>query len=674
MPDDSEKEFLLGIFVFETRQMIEQLEQMVLNGEEESGFTSSIDEIFRIMHTIKGSAAMMSFENLSELAHSLEDLFAFLRESKSVCPDYATLSDLLFEAIDFIKKEITKIENGQKADGESGLLIQKIKAYLEPLHSLTPPANPTSQSIQAPRKLPAALNLENLGQSSKKNKFKAIVFFEEDCQMENIRAFSIINDLKEKADIVCFIPEDIIDNPESEEIIRREGFQVYFSTDLDESMTGKFFAHVPLVKNLQLSEISPELIASKESRKSEIKPPHKAQDQETAMENINAATKQNFINMNVAKLDLLLDLVGELVISEAQVTRNPDLDGLQLDNFSKAARHLQKISNEIQDLVMTMRLVPLAPVFQKMHRLTRDLSRKLGKEVRFEVIGEETEVDKSISEYISDPLIHLIRNALDHGIELPGERVAKGKPEKGLISLEAKNEGGDVWIVIKDDGAGLDRDKILKKACDKRLVTRGENEFTDQEIFSFIFLPGFSTKETVTEYSGRGVGMDVVKRNIEKIRGSILVDSAPGKGTTIIIRIPLTLAIINGMNITVGVSKYTIPITSIVESLKVNEGDVTKDEKGEEFVFIREQSYPIIRLHRFYKVKTDITQVSQGIVMIVQDESKQFCLFADSILGEQQVVVKPLPKYIEYVKGISGCTLLGDGSISLVLNVEAMLD
>lgn len=673
MPDDSEKEFLLGIFVFETRQMIEQLEQMVLNGEEASGFTSSIDEIFRIMHTIKGSAAMMFFENLSELAHSLEDLFAFLRESKSVCPDYAALSDLLFEAIDFIKKEITKIENGQKADGESGLLIQKIKAYLDPLHPLVPHENPISQHIQSPRKPLVPLNLENLGQSNKKNKFKAVVFFEEDCQMENLRAFSIINDLKEKADIVCFIPEDIIDNPENEEIIRREGFQVYFSTDLDESMTREFFAHVPLVKNLQLSEIYPELIDSKESGKSEIKP-NKAQDPETAMENINTATKQNFINMNVAKLDLLLDLVGELVISEAQVTRNPDLDGLQLDNFSKAARHLQKISNEIQDLVMTMRLVSLAPVFQKMHRLTRDLSRKLGKEVHFEVIGEETEVDKSISEYISDPLIHLIRNALDHGIESPSERVAKGKPEKGLISLEAKNEGGDVWIVIKDDGAGLDRDKIFKKACDKRLVTKGENEFTDQEIFSFIFLPGFSTKETVTEYSGRGVGMDVVKRNIEKIRGSILVDSAPGKGTTITIRIPLTLAIINGMNISVGVSKYTIPITSIVESLKVNEADVTKDEMGEEIVFIREQSYPIIRLHRFYKVKTDITRVSQGIVMIVQDESKQFCLFADSILGEQQVVIKPLPKYIEYVKGISGCTLLGDGSISLVLNVEAMLN
>ncbi len=673
MPDDSEKDFLLGLFIFETRQMIEQLEQMVLNGEETSGFTSSIDEIFRIMHTIKGSAAMMFFENISELAHSVEDLFAFLRESKAACSDYAALSDLLFEAIDFIKKEITKIENGQKADGESGLLIQKIKAYLDPLHQLAPLDNPTHHHIQSSRKSQARLNLENLGQSNKKNKFKAVIVFEENCQMENIRAFSIINDLKEIADSVCFIPEDIIDNPESEEIIRQEGFQVYFSTDLDESMTRDFFSHVPLVKNLQLSAISPELIDSTGPRKPEIKP-NKAQDAEMAMENINSATKQNFINMSIAKLDLLLDLVGELVISEAQVTRNPDLEGLQLDNFSKAARHLQKISNEIQDLVMTMRLVPLAPVFQKMHRLTRDLSRKLGKEVHFEVIGEETEVDKSISEYISDPLIHLIRNALDHGIESPSERVAKGKPEKGLISLEAKNEGGDVWIIIKDDGAGLDREKILKKACNKRLVTKGENEFTDQEIFSFIFLPGFSTNETVTEYSGRGVGMDVVKRNIEQIRGSILVDSAPGKGTTITLRIPLTLAIINGMNINVGVSKYTIPITSIVESLKVNEADVIKDEKGEETVLIREQRYPIIRLHRFYKVKTDITQISQGIVMIVQNESKQFCLFADSILGEQQVVIKPLPKYIEYVKGISGCTLLGDGSISLVLNVEAMLN
>lgn len=255
-----------------------------------------------------------------------------------------------------------------------------------------------------------------------------------------------------------------------------------------------------------------------------------------------------------------MDMVGELVISEAMVTQNPDLKGLPLDNFNKAARQLQKITSEFQDIVMSIRMVPLAATFQKMNRIVRDMSKKLSKEVKLEIIGEDTEVDKNIIEHISDPLMHIVRNSIDHGLESPEDRKAKGKSEIGTITLEAKNEGGDVFIIINDDGKGLDREKVLARARENGLINRPESDITDKEVFSYIFLPGFSTKSKVTEFSGRGVGMDIVTKNIASVGGNVSIDSIPDAGTTITLKIPLTLAIMDGMTIRVGESTYTIPI------------------------------------------------------------------------------------------------------------------
>ncbi|GAE87690.1 signal transduction histidine kinase CheA [Acetivibrio straminisolvens JCM 21531] len=356
------------------------------------------------------------------------------------------------------------------------------------------------------------------------------------------------------------------------------------------------------------------------------------------------------------------------------VTQNPDLEGLQLDNFHKAARQLNKLTNELQDVVMSIRMVPLSMTFQKMNRIVRDMGKKLNKSIELEIIGEETEVDKNIIERISDPLIHLIRNAVDHGLEDAEERVAKGKPPAGKITLEAKNAGGDVWIFVKDDGRGLNREKILKKARVAGLIHKPENELTDKEIYSFIFTPGFSTKDNVTEFSGRGVGMDIVSNNISMVGGTIFVDSVPDNGTIISIKLPLTLAIINGMSIKVGKSRYTIPTISIKESFKVKNEAIITDSEGNEMIMVRGEVYPIVRLHRFYKIDTAVTDINDGIIVMVENDSKVICIFADELLGEQQVVVKALPKYIKKVKGIGGCTLLGDGSISLILDIAGLVD
>jgi len=308
-----------------------------------------------------------------------------------------------------------------------------------------------------------------------------------------------------------------------------------------------------------------------------------------------------------------------------------------------------------------------------MNRIVRDMSKKLDKSVELEIIGEETEVDKNIIERLTDPLIHLIRNSIDHGIEMADERAAIGKPPTGKLILEAKNAGGEVWIIVKDDGRGLNKEKILERARENGLIFKPESELTDREIYSFIFLPGFSTKDSVTEFSGRGVGMDIVTKNIEMVGGSVHVDSTPGEGTTFSMRFPLTLAIIDGMIIAVGGNKYTIPTVSILESFKVKSEAIFEDEMGNEMIMVRGECYPIVRLHRRFRIDTEITDFSEGIMIMVEGEDKRMCIFADALLGQQQVVVKALPKYIKKVNGIAGCTLLGDGDISLILNIDEII-
>ncbi|MCX8131659.1 MAG: chemotaxis protein CheA [Clostridia bacterium] len=683
MGNSYSREPMLEMFIFETYQLLEQLEQSIINSEKNGGFHSSINEIFRIMHTIKGSSAMMLFNNIAATAHAIEDLFYYLREEKPDKVDYSRLSDIVLEGVDFIKCETAKIDSGLNADGNSEELINVIKAYLTNLRieNNSPSKGNENNNSNSEQKFYISPERTMISTSGTSNKYKAIIFFEDGCEMENIRAFTVVHNLKEIADELQFAPEDIMENDDSIEVIRQEGFKVVFNTGKSFDEVRDILQQTIFLRDLDLVCLEENNTDRPEARvKREInldKPVDefidKDRSKEIQKENTSTSSKQGIISVNITKLDKLMDLVGELVISEAMVTGNPDLKGLQLDNFYKSARQLHKITSELQDIVMSIRMVPLSMTFQKMNRIVRDMSKKLNKDVELEIIGEETEVDKNIIESISDPLMHLIRNSIDHGIESAVDRLEKGKPEAGKVTLEAKSAGGDVWIIVKDDGRGLNKEKILKKALENGLVYKPESELTDREIYSFIFLPGFSTKEKVTEFSGRGVGMDVVTKNIEKVGGTVLVDSKPDTGTTISIKIPLTLAIIDGMTIKVGNSRYTVPMTSIKESMRVTERDVITDPDGNEMILIRGQCHPILRLHEIYKVKTDTLKIHEGIIMMVEDEDKSICIFADELLGEQQVVVKALPSYLKKVGGIAGCTLLGDGSISLILDVVGLM-
>ncbi|MCX7842751.1 MAG: chemotaxis protein CheA [Clostridia bacterium] len=685
------REPMLEMYIFEANQLMEQLEEILLNCEKACGISKdNINEIFRIMHTIKGSSAMMMFSNIASVSHNVEDLFYFIREKYPQHFDCTKICDLIFAAMDFIKRQICLIEAGKPADEDEAPLAERIKEYLEEIkktgHSSGQQecASRFKDKKEEQEAQKFYISKYEANQRPEK-KYSAKIFFADDCQMENIRAFTVVHNLKEHCREICHLPEDLFNNDSSREYIVKNGFTIYMVSDLSYEELLKLLNEALFVKQVELKETeqfdllisepeSESIPADKdnaEKTRTGERKSFEASETEDSARNI----RQNLISVNIQKLDKLMDIVGELVIAESMVTHNPDLEGLQLDNFNKSARQLAKLTDELQDIVMSIRMLPVAATFNKMHRIVRDMSKKLGKEVKLLVAGEETEVDKNIIDHLSDPLMHLVRNAIDHGIETPQQREACGKPREGSILMEARNEGSDVVVTIKDDGKGLDREKILERAVTNGLINKDAG-MTDREIFNLIMLPGFSTKEAVTEFSGRGVGMDVVLKNIEAVGGTVCVDSVKGKGTAITLRIPLTLAIIDGMNIGVGKARYTIPINSIRESFRPVESQLISDPDGNEMIMVRGQCYPIIRLHERFKVETDVKDFTKGILIMAEQEGKTACIFADELLGQQQVVVKALPDYIKRrrdIPGLSGCTLLGDGSISLIIHIGGLL-
>ena len=379
------------------------------------------------------------------------------------------------------------------------------------------------------------------------------------------------------------------------------------------------------------------------------------------------------IRVDTAKLDKLFELVGELITAESMVLGSPDLSGLKLDNFQKSFSGLNKISREIQETAMMIRMIPLEGLFHKMTRLIRDLSRKFDKPVEFRSSGQETEMDKNVIEQVSDPLVHILRNAIDHGLESPAKRAAAGKPPTGTIYLDAKYEGSEIWISVRDDGAGLDRERILMKAVERGLVKGDPSAIPDDEAWKLIFEPGFSTAEVVTEVSGRGVGMDVVKKNLERIRGRVDIKTERGKGTDFILKIPLTMAIIDGITIRSGQNHYSIPLGDILEFFKATPAQITVTEHGEEAVNLRGSILPLIKLGEVFTIPGAALDPTQGIIIVVQSAGRKACLLIDEVVGNQQIVVKSLSEYLGKVEGVSGCSILGDGTVSFIIDTGRLM-
>lgn len=695
---------MLDMFIFETSLLLEQLDEIMIQIEKEKVFThNNINETFRIMHTIKGSASMMGLDNISALAHSVEDLFYAIREGKIEVLDNDLLFDLVFQSLDFIRRDIDELQSRGCISSDYSNFIEGIEEYVSTLE------------LSSSMKSKDNANLESTDEKEvidsnfeyKEDSDVVKIIFEQGCMMENVRAFMLVFELRDYCEFIDFYPKDVETNAESTEYIKSYGFYIQFVAKEDKAIVYKTIEDNLYVKeyiNISKKEIEMKNTSNNDAVENKLKDNNKVSksyqnnytedeiqedvlNEKTDMEKDSLSednehlpiSKQSIMSVNLEKLDLLQNIVGEIVIMESMVVNSVNSTGVDIDNFNKATRQLHKLTDELQDIVMSMRMIQIAGVFQKMHRIVRDMNKKLDKNVELITIGAETEVDKSVIDNLAEPFMHLIRNAMDHAIEPIEERIAKGKEEVGKIVLSAENLGGEAVISISDDGRGIMRDKILAKAKEQGLLKHQSNEYTDDEVNSLIMTPGFSTKESITEFSGRGVGMDIVRKSIEKVGGSIEVKSKQDEGTTFTIKIPLTLSIVEGMKFKVGDSLFTLPISSIRRTFKLTDlNQIITEGNKTELITIYGACIPIIRLHKIYNIQTKVTNLMNGNMIIIENEHKAVCIFVDEIIGNQQVVVKPFPVYFNRFniknKGLSGCTILGDGSISLIIDADSIIE
>lgn len=713
MADEFNTGDMLSVYLFENQQLLENLQNIVMEQKDADGFDEdSINEIFRTMHTIKGSSGIMMFDEITKVSHKLEDVFYFIRESHPTTVPHVELVALVLDVADFIMGEMDKLSDGEDADGDATELVEQLDAFLHKIKGEDPKeAKKSEQPVKDDGPKQFYIAPETGGNS---HFFRIYLTYNPEIQMASMHAYKTVFALKKIAKDILYFPEDILTNEAISEEIIKNGFKILIKTDATEEdireivQPGYDLTKVEVyacsAQEFQLgfeaegSQILIDLDSSVEeiekradakedeaaATKKKIAPgdfviaskePGKAKN--LAKDRPAKKDKAAFISVDIAKMDQLMDLIGELVISQSVVLQNPDLKvpGLNLDNFNKAAGQMKKISTDLQNVIMSMRMVPLTNTFQKMNRIVFEMSRKLGKDVTFEMMGDTTEVDKNIIEHISDPLMHLVRNSMDHGIESNEERQASGKKEKAKVTLSAKTESGKVWISVADNGKGLDRSQIMTKARQQGLLEpgRAESSYSDKEVYQFITLPGFSTNKKVTEFSGRGVGMDVVVSNLQKIGGTLEIDSIPGEGSTMNLKIPLTLAIIDGIVMDVGDSAFVMETGAVREFVHVTENMLIHEPDGTESVMIRGACYPVIRLGDFYELHDYETNVENGMMVLVELEGNVVCLFVDRLVGKQEIVVKPIPEYIKKVKGLSGCTQLGDGSIALILDAAGLM-
>ena len=698
---NAEMEGMLDTYLFETNGLLDRLDEILMEAEKVGEFsTDNVNEIFRIMHTIKGSSAMMELTPISVIAHRIEDLFFFIRDKgiEFLNEDQKKgLFDLMFKSEDYLRGEVGKVEAGEEVDPDITEFQSAIEAYLQKLKDGEAGSEGAAPAAGSDAAAPAA-GSSNLPDDPSAQVFIHI-FLEDGIGMENLRAFMIVNALKENGIDFRFYPSDMDQNPDSAKVIIEDGFYLAFDSLDTANMAEEGLKTQAYIKSCETldapkaedkpepapaaapepapapAQAAPAASAAPQPAKAPA-PAHEADKKPAAKSN--APVKSSLISVNLQKLDALNDLVGEIVITESMVTSSPVLNQLpqeEMDSFLKSARQLRKLTDDLQDISMSLRMVSISGVFQKMSRIVRDMKTKLNKDVRLTVIGEDTEVDKTIVDAIQDPIMHIVRNSMDHGIEETAqERIAAGKDPQGELILSATHTSSEVVIEVKDDGYGMDPDKLLQKGEERGLLVKPKDQYSKKEALGLIMLPGFSTNKQVTEYSGRGVGMDVVKKNLESVGGTLSIDSDLGKGTTMTMKIPLTLSIVDGMKVAVGDTTFTIPIANIRSSFKIDNSEIIRDENGNEMIDRDGEFYPIVKLNEFYNIhgKHD-EDMTEGIMVWVEYGDKSCCLYADELIGEQQVVVKPLPQFVSIFdlksRGISGCTILGDGTISIILDV-----
>lgn len=738
--DDETREIIVS-FVSEGYERLDDSEAQLSKLEEEGDNTARLNSVFRLFHSVKGSAGYLGFEAIKKLTHEAETLLdVFLKEKIQPTPKSI---DIVFETIDELRKLIAIVEKefSDESGAESALKQSaKISAEIASLRaSIVKPEITESKITEVTKTVESgqineiflsplvsadmvqrfigecadlidrteknalALNPKENNHELVHDMFRAIhtikgnsgffghAYLERICksleaELDTARqnegpcgeAFgnSVIRyiDLARNA-LKTVVIHDQNSSPEKdgEDHPQQAEYKPIGEILIDMGAVGPDALDEALrERDRPLGEVLVDKGIIDSSQVESALKIQKAQMPANSRESSNEIVRKE-IRVDTAKLDKLFELVGELITAESMVYNSPDLKGVHRSDFNKSFTSLNKISREIQETTMMIRMIPLDGLFQKMTRLVRDLSRKFDRPINLTVSGQDTEMDKNVIEQISDPLVHILRNAIDHGIEPREKRKAAGKPETGTVSMSAKYEGSEIWITVTDDGAGLDREKICRKAVERGLIKTDPALLADKDIWAFIFEPGFSTAEIVSDVSGRGVGLDVVKKNLEKIHGRIDIKTSPGSGTDFILAIPLTMAIIDGITVRAGKNRYSLPLNDIIEFVKVVPQQITRTEKNAETVNIRSEFLPLLKMYELFDIPETITDPSEGIIIIVQNNGRKACILIDEVIGNQQIVVKSLSEYLGKVEGISGCSILGDGGVSFIIDTGRLL-
>jgi len=685
----------LEIFIEESKEHLQNLNQYLLQLEKKPGDSAVLNEIFRVAHTLKGMSGTMGFNKMSKLTHDMEDVLHALR-NKEVEVDTG-LVDLLFKCLDALENYLNNIiDSSSEGNNDYQDIISELSRVLngKPDEKEAASAKTIGNKLQVnpEDKKEAAYhptadfqinqyeqNVINKAHDVGMNVFQITVVLNKGCLLKSARAFIIFQALERNSEIIKSQPrvEDIEDEKFEFE------FTVIVVSKEDEQTFIRELNSISEVEEVIITPVSskPNVFeeTGTEEKKSDFS--HTTVEQYVSERDIegldtkgDAAARKTktgkTVRVEISRLDVLLNLVSELII---QKTRLEGIGGLEKSQtYNETVEYLERITTNLHDAVMKVRMVPVETVFNRFPRMIRDISRELNKEVVLTMSGEETELDRTVIDEIGDPLIHLLRNSVDHGIEQLQKRREMGKEEVGSINLRAYQDGNTVVIEVEDDGQGINIEKVKNKAIDKGLVSKDiAGSLSKKDIIDFLFKPSFSTADVVTDISGRGVGLDVVKTKIESLGGVVEVETETGKGSRFIIRLPLTLAIIQALLVQIGNEKYAIQLSSIKQIINISPSDIKMVQK-QEVILLRNTVIPIIRLDRVLKVPKEEKELKQFTVVIVKKGDRLSGFLVDSIIGQQEIVQKPLGKFLSGIKTITSATILGDGNVALILDVNSL--
>ncbi|AFK85166.1 CheA signal transduction histidine kinase [Thermoanaerobacterium aotearoense SCUT27] len=655
-------------FLDEVDEQLELFEKNILNLERDPN-DEIIRALFRIAHTLKGSSAAVGFEKMKTLTHKMEDVLDRIRTGKIKVTK--PLIDVLFRCLDelkTLKEEFSSKGNNIKTD---------ITLTLSELHKYISGDQLLKKTVGAEINKEFKLDLEQQIQiqqavASGLNVFVCEVKIKKDCVMKAVRAFLILNFLNQLGTVIKSEPDmtDMNDN------IDVESISYLLITEFDkEQLKVKVLDRMLEIESFNADLFDLSLIQSQSDNGCNVTKDSGYEKQNT--NEIRNKTNQT-VRVDIGRLEKMMEMVGELVIEKSRISQIVSLlherysSDNSFEDLEEISNQISRITNELQELVLKVRMLPIKQLFSRIPRLVRDLADSLHKEIELVIEGEDTELDKTIIEDLADPLVHLIRNAADHGIEAPDERLKAGKNPKGTIRVNAYHQENQFILVVQDDGRGINLNKVKEVALKKGIISRQESDLlNDKEVLELIFKPGFSTSQSISDISGRGVGMDIVRNNINKLNGVIEVETKEWEGTKFIIKLPLTLAILNGLLIRINNEIYAIPVSNVIEIVRLNEKEIKKI-KNQDVVIIRERTISLIWLHDYFKVRRNIRN-KNIVIVILGIAEKRFGLVVDELIGNQEIVVKNFGSYIGKLDIFSGATILGDGNVACILDVAGIV-